>query len=95
MLLIAILFLLNNQTLFEARFTGPDAEYAQGAIERRELPHFPITKDVWIFAADGDPDTWQTRLNDSLGPHHGSFAVRCATAEEIDAVTSGQIELQR
>ena len=96
MLLITILFLLNSQTLFEARFTGPDAEYAQGAIERQELLHVPVARDVWIFAADdGDPETWQTRLNGSLDPKRGSFTVRCATPEEVDDVTSGRIALQR
>ena len=85
--------------LLKAHYTqvaGTDPEYAQGAIERNELAHREIEHFVWIFEAEeGTPEEWESRLNATVDPRHGSFAVECATAEEEERVRNGTIALQR
>ena len=100
MFLILFCLAMNDTVILKARYTqvpGTDAEYAQGAIERCEVRHREVERFVWLFAVDppGDPAEWQKRLNANVNPKHGTFAVERATAEEVEAVRSGKIALQR
>jgi len=92
------IIILAMTVLLKARYTsvpGIDPEYAQGAIERNELAHREIEPFVWVFQAEGEPEEWERRLNATVDPAHGSFAVECATAEEEAAVREGTIALQK
>jgi len=100
MLVILFCLALNDSVILEARYTqvpGTDVEYGQGAIERCEVLHREIAPNVWLIAVDppGDAAEWQARLNANVDPKHGRFAVACATKEEVEAVRSGKIALQR
>lgn len=93
-----IIIIMAMAVLLKARYTvvpGTDPEYAQGAIERNELSHREIEHFVWIFEAEGSAEEWETKLNASVDPKHGSFTVECATAEEEERVRNGTIQLQR
>ena len=59
-------------------------EYAQSAIERNDLAHREIARNVWLIRVPdpGDPSEWQKRLNDTVGSQHGAFRVVHASAEE-------------
>jgi hypothetical protein len=86
--------------LLKARYTAvpeSDPEYAQGAIERHELPHREIEPFVWLIQvpSPGEPAEWTRRLNDAVDARHGSFRVENATDEERRRVESGEITLQK
>ena len=92
--LLAVLILL------KAHYTpveGTDPEYAQGAIERNELPHREVTPFAWLIAVPepGDPRQWQQKLNDTVDAKHGVFRVTPASEEEKRKVESGEITLQK
>ena len=100
MLLILFCLAMNDSVLLKARYTqvrGTDPEYAQGAIERCEVRHREVERFVWLIAVDppGDVAAWQAKLNANVDPKHGRFAVACASREEVEAVRSGKIVLQR
>jgi hypothetical protein len=89
-----------NVTLLKARYTaapGSDPEYAQGAIERYELPHREIEHFVWLIQvpSPGDASQWAGRLNEVVESRHGSFRVEIASDEERCKVESGEITLQK
>jgi len=100
--MITILLLLAlhapEDAVLKARYIaveGTNPEYGQGAIERNELLHHPLPHLQWLIVAEGTADEWQTKLNASVDPKHGSFVVECASEEEEQAVRSGKITLQR
>jgi hypothetical protein len=100
--MITILLLLAlhapEKTVLKVRYIaveGTDPEYAQGAIERNELLHHPLPHLTWLIVAEGTPDEWQTKLNATVDPKHGSFVVECASEEEETAVRSGKVPMQR
>ena len=100
MLVILFCLALNDSVILKARYTpvpGTDIEYAQGAIERCDVRHREIARLVWLIAVDppGDAAEWQAKLNANVDPKHGRFLVECATNEEVEAVRSGTIVLQR
>ena len=100
MLVFLLCLAMNDSMILKARYAqvpGTDAEYAQGAIERCGLAHREIERFVWLIAVEppGDPGEWQQRLNAAVDPKHGRFSVACASAEEVEAVRSGRIVLQR
>ena len=100
MLTILLLLALHapEETVLKARYIaveGTDPEYGQGAIERNELLHHPLPNLRWLIVADVSVADLQAKLNDAVDPAHGSFVVECASAEEEEAVRSGQIPLQR
>jgi hypothetical protein len=98
---LLLLFMSTHDTaLLNATYIpapGSDPEYAQGAIERNELPHREIERFVWLVQvpAPGDPEEWQRRLNASVDGPHGTFKVRRATPDEERRVASGEITLQK
>jgi hypothetical protein len=101
-ILLALMLMVsaNDKVLLKAHYTqvaGTDPEYAQGAIEKNELPHREIARFVWLIQVPGpaDPAGWQKRLNASVDPKHGSFRVTKATPEEERLVGSGEITLQQ
>ena len=86
--------------LLKAHYTpvkGTDPEYAQGAIERNELPHREISRFVWLIGVPepGDPSDWQQKLNATVDAKHGVFRVTPASEEEKRKVESGEITLQK
>jgi hypothetical protein len=86
--------------LLEARYrqvAGSNPEYAQGAVEKNDLPHREVRPMVWVILVDepGDPDEWRQRLDAVTDPKHGSWSVGKATPEEIEGVRSGTITLQK
>jgi len=86
--------------LLKAHYTpvkGTDPEYAQGAIERNELPHREVSPFIWLIGVPepGDPNQWQRNLNDAVDPKHGAFRVTAASEEEKRKVESGEITLQK
>lgn len=88
------------RTLLKAIYTpvaGTDREYGQGAIERSELAHREISRNVWLIRvpdADG-PEAWQRRLNAAVDAKHGSFRVIDSSDDERRRVESGEITLQK
>ena len=74
---------------------GTDPEYGQGAIERNELRHHPLPHLRWLILVEGSAEEWQTKLNATVDPKHGSFVVECASAEEEEQVRSGKVTMQR
>lgn len=86
-------------TLLKAVYSpvaGSDVEYGQGAIERQELAHREIARNVWLIRVEeGTADEWQRRLSESAGKEHGSFKVTEPTDEERRRVESGEITLQK
>ena len=101
-ILIALMMLVSthNKVLLKAQYTqvkGSDPEYAQGAIEKHDLPHREITRFVWLIQvpAPADSAEWQDKLNAAVDPGHGTFRVTAATVEEQRLVDSGEITLQR
>ena len=75
---------------------GASVEYGQGAIERCEALHRPLSDVEWVIADDEmrNPDDWQRRLNEAVGDR-GSFRVVVADDELRRRVLSGEIQLQR
>ena len=89
-----------KDVLLEARYTaveGSDPEYAQGAIERYELPHREIEKMVWIIQVPGPANVgeWKRNLNAAVDARHGSFEVAMATDEQRRKVECGEVTLQK
>ncbi len=76
---------------------GTDPEYAQGAVEKNDLAHREIVTMVWLILVEepGHPDDWRHRLESVTDPKHGSWTVERASAEEVEAVRSGRIMLQK
>jgi hypothetical protein len=74
-----------------------DIEHGQGAIERNELPHFPLDPVVWLIRvpAPGDPAEWQRKLNATVDPSLGSFEVEQPAGDEVRRVESGEIRFQQ
>ena len=100
MLVILLCLAMNDSVILKARYTqvpGTDAEYAQGAIERCDVYHREVERFVWLIAVEppGDAAEWEAKLNANVSPKHGRFAVGRASAEEVEAVRSGKIVLQR
>src|SRR5512133_3545749 len=90
----------HDRTLLEATYIpveGSDREYGQGAIERNELAHREIERNVWLIRVpdDAGPEAWQQRLNESVAREHGSFRVVMASDDERRRVESGEITLQK
>lgn len=86
--------------VFEARFIptpGANLEYAQGAIERCEAQHRPLSPLLWVVvdAEGATAKEWERRLNDAVEPGAGRFEVVDAGEELRRRVASGEIELQR
>jgi hypothetical protein len=86
--------------LLKARYRqveGTDPSYAQGAIEKNDLPHHEIEPMVWLILVDepGDPTAWQRRLTEVTRPQHGSWSVERASAAEVEAVRAGRVTLQK
>jgi len=95
-----ITVLMMTVVLLKAHYTpvkGSDPEYGQGAIEKNELPHREISRNVWLVQVPepGDPPAWERNLNDAVDRKHGSFRVTPATPEEQRKVDSGEITLQK
>jgi hypothetical protein len=100
--MITILLLLAlhapEDSVLKARYIaveGTDVEYGQGAVERNELLHHPLSHLTWLIVADVTPADLQSKLNAAVDPKHGSFVVECASEEEEAAVRSGKITMQR
>jgi len=74
-----------------------DIEYGQGAIERNELVHYPLTGVTWLIQvpAPGDLEEWRQRLDASVRGQRGTFAVQCPSAEEQARVDRGEIPFQQ
>ena len=89
-----------DKTLLKAIYTpatDSDREYGQGAIERNELAHREIERNVWLIRVpdDAGPEVWQERLNEAVTRGHGSFRVVVASEDERKRVESGEITLQK
>jgi hypothetical protein len=87
-------------TLLKAIYTpanDSDREYGQGAIERNELAHREIERNIWLIRVpdEAGPAAWQQRLNESVAREHGSFRVVVASEDERKRVESGEITLQQ
>ena len=76
---------------------GTDIEHGQGAIERNELPHFPLGPVLWLIRVPqpGDPAEWERKLDAAVGRELGSFQVQLPTAEELRRVEAGEIAFQQ
>lgn len=76
---------------------GSDVEYGQGAIERNELSHAPLSDTQWLIRVDSSRDAseWQARLNRSVEAAHGSFRIETPAPEELERVASGAIAFQQ
>lgn len=76
---------------------GSDVEYGQGAIERNELPHAPLSDTEWLIRVDAvsGASEWQSRLNRSVDAAHGRFCVETPAPEELQRVTRGEIAFQQ
>lgn len=76
---------------------GSDVEYGQGAIERNELSHAPLSDTEWLIRVDSSRDAseWQDRLNRSVDAAHGRFRLETPTPEELDRVARGAIAFQQ
>jgi hypothetical protein len=76
---------------------GTDVEHGQGAIERNELAHHPLTDTTWLIRVEepADPRAWEKRLNASVDAKHGAFSVEPASAEERARADRGEIRFQQ
>ncbi len=104
---IAIVAILSSSSIMasetcilKARYRpveGTDIEHGQGAIERNELPHYPLEPVLWLIRVPepGDPTEWQRRLNTTVDPSLGSFRVEQPTADELRRVEVGEIRFQQ
>lgn len=89
-----------HPSVFEARFVpvpGANLEYAQGAVERCEALHRPLTPVLWVIvdAEQASAKEWERRLNATVVPGVGRFEVTNANAALRRRVAKGEIELQR
>jgi hypothetical protein len=91
-----IIFLVILKALYTP-VPGSNPEYAQSAIERNDLAHREIARNVWLIRVPepGDTSEWQRKLNDAVDPKHGAFRVIHATADEERKVESGEMKLQK
>lgn len=94
------MMILSSPSVFVARFhlkPGAEVEYAQGAIERNELRHREIERNVWVFVTEEfvGASEWERRLNSALPPEIGRFEVSEADEELKSRVRSGEIQLQQ
>lgn len=90
--IICYTLLVHRPMFLKAIYTpvpGTDIEYGQGAVERLDLAHRVIERNVWIIAVPESGD-WEARLNAEVDPRHGRFRVMPAEPEEV-----ANIELQR
>ena len=97
--ILAVLF-SSMFCILKARYVAveeTDIEHGQGAIERNELPHFPLEPAVWLIhvPAPGDPVEWQRRLNAAIEPALGTFEVEQPASEEVRRVEAGEIRFQQ
>ena len=92
-ILIPVLMILR---ISYAPIDGTDVEYGQGAVERLELAHAPLTDRTWLIRVD-DPDlaAWRKRLNEAVDPRHGSFTVQQPGGDELARVERGEIRFQQ
>lgn len=76
---------------------GSDVEYGQGAIERNELSHAPLSDTEWLIRvrAESDAADLSSRLNRSVDPAHGRFRVETPSQGELERVSSGGIVFQQ
>ena len=100
LLLWMVLVSASDPALLKAQYTqieGTDPEYAQGAIEKNDVPHREIAHFIWLIAVPqpGEPKEWEERLNAAVDRHHGSFRVVAASDAEKRRVRSGEIALQK
>lgn len=74
-----------------------DVEHGQGAIERNELPHRPLSDTQWFICVPdpADPAHWQKRLSETVERRFGRFTVETLTPEEQERVDSGEITFQQ
>ena len=90
----------DEHCILKARYLaveGTDIEHGQGAIERNELPHYPLEPVVWLIRVPRPADAagWQKRLSASVDPALGSFRVEQPTADELRRVETGEIRFQQ
>jgi hypothetical protein len=92
-ILIPVLMILR---ISYAPIDGTDVEYGQGAVERLQLAHAPLTDRTWLIRVD-DPDlaAWQRRLDEAVDPRHGSFTVETPAPEDLARVEGGEIRFQQ
>ena len=100
MLVIAGCASVNPPSVLEARFipvAGANLEYAQGAVERCEALHRPLSDTLWVIvdAQRATAQDWERRLNEAVMPGVGRFVVIDAGPELRRRVAAGEIELQR
>jgi hypothetical protein len=100
MLFSAITATAPSGALLKARYRqveGTDPSYGQGAIEKNDLAHREIEPMIWLILVDepGDPATWQNRLAEVTSSKNGSWSVERASPEEVEAVRTGKIALQK
>ncbi|MGH9456095.1 MAG: hypothetical protein ACRD2J_00450, partial [Thermoanaerobaculia bacterium] len=108
-LIAAVLCLLSLQPIafgeerkmvvLEVRYVpnpGTDIEHGQGAIERNELEHCPLTHVEWLIRvpAPGDPAEWRRRLDASVAEGAGRFEVKPPTAEALRRLEAGECTFQ-
>ena len=74
-----------------------DVEHGQGAIERNELSHAPLTDTTWLIRVSGRTDAafWEERLNRSADPAHGTFEVDVASCELQERAERGELTFQQ
>lgn len=89
-----------DRCILKARYIaveGTDIEHGQGAIERNELPHFPLDPVLWLIRIPQpeDPAEWERKLNATVDRELGSFKVELPTAEELRRVEAGEITFQQ
>ena len=103
---VIVLYLLpmsaatNEMMILKVRYiavAGTDIEHGQGAIERNELEHCPITPVVWLVRVpeQSDPVEWNRRLDASVDRRSGCFVVERPSEEELKRVTAGELTFQR
>lgn len=76
---------------------GTDIEHGQGAIERIEVSHCEVERNVWFvrLPAPGSCEDWQRRLNEVVGAPYGRFEVKELTESEQGRVDRGEIRFQQ
>jgi len=100
LLLSANIMASEDHCILKARYIaveGTDIEHGQGAIERNELPHFPLEPVLWLIRVPrpDDPGEWERRLNAAVSRELGSFQVERPTADELRRVETGEIAFQQ
>lgn len=90
----------DDHCILKARYIameGTDIEHGQGAIERNELPHFPLEPVCWLIRVPGpgDPAEWERKLNASIDRKLGTFQVEPPSAEDLRRVEAGEVAFQQ